>query len=73
VSVPLGARAPLSSKPWFAAFVALVVGLLAGLIVPQGTAERQRLGPFAARLGVRFKAGVRRFTDRSISEGLGRR
>lgn len=66
-------RSTLVSKPWFATFIALAIGLLAGLIVPQGAAERERIRPFATRLGARLKAELIDFADRSISRGLGRR
>ena len=66
-------RSVFISKPWFATFVALALGLLAGLFVPQSAAERKLVRPFATRLGARIKSEVRSFSDRAISEGLGRR
>ena len=73
MNAPSVSRSALASKPWFAAFVALAIGLLAGLLVPQSAAERERLGPLAARIGLRLRSGLRSFADRAISEGLGRR
>ncbi len=73
MSARLQSRPALVTKPWFRAFIALAIGLFAGLIVPQGPAERERLSPSATRLRGWFVAELRGFVERSITEGLGRR